>query len=115
MAVDVTRTKDGFNRRLDEIGWALFLIMIGAIWLFPDSVPQDAWLIGAGVIMLGVNAIRYLNGIAVNAFTAALGVVALAAGIAGVSGVKISVFAIILIVVGLGIIARPMIANRTKS
>ena len=39
------------NIRLEEIGWALFLIMIGALWLTPaELIPSHAWLIGAGLI-----------------------------------------------------------------
>jgi len=33
------------SRRLDELAWALFLILIGAIWLMPaGTVPEGAWL-----------------------------------------------------------------------
>ncbi len=47
-----------------ELRRGLFLIIIGALWIFPGgSIPEGTWLITAGVIMLGVNVIRYLNDI----------------------------------------------------
>jgi hypothetical protein len=34
------------GKRLDEIGWALFLLMMGALWLMPaESVPEQTWII----------------------------------------------------------------------
>jgi hypothetical protein len=30
-------------KRLDQIGWGIFLVMIGVIWLVP-GVPQGTWL-----------------------------------------------------------------------
>ena len=45
--------KEALNWRLEAIGWGLFLIIIGALWLIPEQrVPEGAWLIAAGVIML---------------------------------------------------------------
>jgi len=33
--------KEALNKRLESIGWALFLIMAGGIWLIPgDRVPS---------------------------------------------------------------------------
>ena len=96
------------NRRLEDIGWALFLIMIGILWLLPDDqVPQGTWLIGAGLIMLIVNAARYLNGIAMSAFTIVLGLLALAAGFVSFSGGDFPIFPVLLIVLGASIILRP--------
>ena len=44
------------NKRLEAIAWGLFLIMIGALWLLPDeTVPEGTWLLGVGVILLGLN------------------------------------------------------------
>src|SRR3972149_2042115 len=74
--------KAALNKRLESIGWGLFLIMIGGIWLVPDEqVPEGTWLIGAGLIMLGLNLARYLNGIRMSGFTIVLGILALASGL----------------------------------
>lgn len=70
------------NRRIEEVGWALFLLMIGIIWFLPEGqIPPDSWLIGSGLIMLGVNFIRYFGGIKMSGFTVFLGILALVAGL----------------------------------
>jgi hypothetical protein len=70
------------DRRLEGIGWALFLIMIGGIGLVP-SVPPGTWLVGTGLIMLGLNLARYLSGLRMSNFTVVLGVLALLLGVGG--------------------------------
>jgi hypothetical protein len=106
--------KSSLNKRLDEIGWALFLIMIGGLWLLPaGKVPEGTWLVGAGLIMLGVNGVRYSNGIKVSSFTVILGVLALAGGLADFLGVKLPLFPILLILIGASIILKPSIPPKT--
>ncbi len=104
--------KSALNKRLEAIGWGLFLIMMGVIWLVPDEqVPQGTWLIGAGLIMLGVNGVRYLKGIKMSGFTIVLGILALAAGLGGLFGVK-PLIAILLILIGASIILKPRIEKK---
>src|SRR5260370_36970135 len=95
-----------WNERLENIGWGLFLVIIGATWLAPGAqVPLGVWLIGAGLIMLGLNAVRYFGGIKTSSFTIGLGAIALAAGIA--SALSVKVFGVLLILMGASIILRP--------
>lgn len=99
------------KRRLDGIGWALFLIMIGGLWLMPEgTVPEGTWLIGVGLIMLGISAVRSLNGIKVSWFTVVLGVIALASGASGFFGVNLPWFPILLVLVGASIILEQLLA-----
>ena len=105
--------KNALNKRLDDIGWALVLIMIGSIWLMPgEKVPPGTWLIGAGLIMLGINGARYLNRIKMSSFTTVLGALALVAGLGGPFGVKLPFFAILFILIGAGIILKPLIEKK---
>lgn len=100
------QTRD-MSIRLDEIGWSLFLIMIGTLWLLPsESVPKDTWLLGAGIIMLGLNLARRAYGLAVSGFAVFLGVVAFVAGISGVFDLKIPFIAAVFVVVGLSLLFR---------
>jgi len=47
--------KMALDKRLDALGWGLFLIMIGGLWLAPEGwVPEGTWLIGTGIIILGL-------------------------------------------------------------
>lgn len=99
--------KARLNKRLDSIGWALFLIMIGGIALVGDeTVPEGTWSIGVGLIWIGMNLTRYLNGIKVSGFTLVLGIIALLTGIGDLLGANFPVLGIVLILIGASIIFR---------
>ncbi len=105
--------KKELDRRLDAVGWGLFLIMIGGLWLAPEgAVPEGTWLIGVGVIILGLMGIRYLYGMKVNAFWLVLGLIAFAFGVSSVFGLNIPVFPILLIIIGLNIILKPLLKKK---
>ena len=107
-----TQKKD-LDKRLDAVGWGLFLIMTGGLWLAPEgAVPEGTWLIGVGVIILGLMAIRYQYGIKVNAFWLVLGLIALAFGISSMFGLSIPVFPILLIVIGATVILKPLLKKK---
>ncbi len=97
--------------RLDQIGWGIFLIMIGAIWLVP-GVPQGTFLIGTGILLLALNAIRSRLGIVWSGVSVALGVLALSAGLADFTGVKVPLFPICLVIVGAALILKPLLSQR---
>jgi hypothetical protein len=98
-------SKQGLDQKLQAVGWALFFIMLGGLWLVPKgTVPESTWLIGIGLILLGLNAVRYLSGLKMVWFTLVLGVVALLAGVAGIVGVALPIVPIILIIIGVSII-----------
>lgn len=100
--------KQALNKRLEMIGWALFLIMLGGLGLVPnDQVPGGIWLVGAGLIMLGLNAARFANGIAMSGFTIVLGIVALLSGLGDFLHVELPLFPILLILIGAHIILKP--------
>jgi len=107
--------KKALGKRIDAIGWALFFIMIGGLLLTPEgTVPETAWLVGAGLIMLGGNIVRRLNGIKMEGFTVVLGVVALVSGLVGFVGADIPVFPILLIILGVSIILGPLFRKCKK-
>lgn len=97
--------KQELNRRLETVSWGLFLIMLGGLFLVP-AVPPGTWLIGAGVIMLGLNAVRLVAGIRASWFSLILGTIALLAGIGSVLGIDMPVGPILIILIGLAIIVR---------
>jgi Na+-transporting methylmalonyl-CoA/oxaloacetate decarboxylase beta subunit len=91
--------------KYEKIGWGLFLVMLGAIWLFPDSiVPEGTFMFGVGIILLGINFVKYTKGYRVNGFTIFLGVVALVAGLSNLLGHPVDIFPLILILWGVSII-----------
>ena len=102
--------ESAMDKRLDAIGWGLFLMMIGGLWLMPEGwVPEGAWLIGTGLIILGLNAYRYHTGISVSGFWNVVGVIALASGTSDLVGVDLPVFPILLVAIGAGIILKPLL------
>lgn len=105
--------KRALNKRMENASWGLFLVMLGCLWLVPDErVPEDAWLLGAGVILLGLNALRFLNGIRPSGFTMFLGAVGVLLGISGLLGVELPVFPIVIILLGLSLVVGPLLKKR---
>jgi len=99
--------KRQLNKRLETIGWALFLIMVGGIALVPDErVPEGLWSIGVGLILLGLNAARKYYGIKMSTGTIILGFIALVTGVGDMLGVDLPVLEILLIVVGLNMLYK---------
>jgi hypothetical protein len=74
-------------------------------------VPQGTWLIGTGLIMLGLNGVRYFNGIKMHGFTLVLGLLTLLAGLGDLFHLKLPLFAIFVIFIGVSIILKPLLAK----
>ena len=107
MAIETPSARSDIDRRLNDAGWGLLLILTGAVWLLPSAtVPPGTWLFGVAAILIGVNALRYLKGLAMNAFSLVLGIVALAAGIGQAQRTEPPLVAIFLLAIGGSIVAR---------
>jgi hypothetical protein len=110
---DQDQQKMHLNKRLEAIAWGLFLIMIGGLWLLPDqTVPEGTWLFGVGVIMLGLNGVRYLYGIKMSGFTIFLGIVALIIGVGSFLGMDLPIFPILIILWGLSVVLEPFLKKK---
>jgi hypothetical protein len=94
-------------KRIDATTWGLLLLMTGILMLLPrHTVPEGAWLILAGAILLGASAVRYAKKLRVSAFVIALGVLAIAAGGSAIAGVELPLFAAFLVLLGASIMFR---------
>ncbi|HLO27931.1 MAG TPA: hypothetical protein VK249_02275 [Anaerolineales bacterium] len=108
------------NRRLEAIAWGAFFVWWGLTELFP-SLPGGTGAIGIGIILLGLNASRSMNGIPVSGFTTTLGVLALVLGVLDFSrgilhlSFELPVFGILLIALGVIFLARELIGTRSQS
>jgi hypothetical protein len=101
------------NKRLETIGWGLFLVMLGGFALVPYSlVPAGLWSIGVGVIMLGLNVTRYFFQIKMSGFTTFLGVISLLSGVTQLMGLNTLDAPILLIVLGAYLILKPWFEKR---
>ena len=109
-----SRDADGFDKRLDAVGWGLFLIMLGALWLVPkDRLPEGSWLVGTGLILLGLSAARYFRGVPRRGVTVLLGILALLIGLSDMLGAKLPFIPIVLILVGAGILLKPLFVGKS--
>ena len=100
------------GKRLDEIAWALVLVMTGALWLAPKGMfPEGTWLLGVGLIVLGLNAARRLRGLKASGFGIIVGLGALAAGAGRILGQDLPLVPILLIGLGLGLVVRSALAK----
>ena len=116
--------KKSLNSILETVAWGLLLILWGITILF-DSVPAGIGLVGTGLIFLGLNGVRSLNGIPTKGDTTILGILALVWG-----GLELAdqvldlpfelsdwaIFAILLIVLGGILLARSLLRiHRTEA
>lgn len=107
--ISVNEEKAALNKQLETIAWGLFIIMLGGFAFVPkESVPKGAWSIGLGVIMLGLNAMRYFKGIRMSGFTTVLGLVSLVGGLLEIFGSYNLDGAILLIILGVYLLFKPL-------
>ena len=111
IVIDPAKAK--LNKYLEAIGWGCFLIMLGGFLLVPHTViARGFWSIGVGVIMLGLNGARCLNGLKMSGFTTLLGIVSLIGGIAQLAGLEAIEGAFLLIILGLFLLVKPWFDRR---
>lgn len=106
------------NRNLEAIAWGTLFIWWGITELV-SALPDGTGAIGVGLILLGLNAVRSLNGIPTSGFSTTLGILALVWGGLELAGSVLSlpfelpVFAILLITLGLLLLGREILRSRT--
>ena len=107
------------NRNLETMAWGALLVWWGITELFP-SLPHGTGAIGIGLILLGLNVARSSNGVPTSGFTTTLGILALVlGGLELASAVlrlpfELPVFAILLIVLGVTMLARELASKRNE-
>ena len=105
--------KAALNKRLETIGWGLFLVMLGGFTLVPEEIlSKGFWSIGVGLIMLGLNVARYFNGIKMSGFTTVLGIIALLSGTAQLLGMEMLEGALFFIILGAYLLLKPYFDKR---
>lgn len=73
------------NDRYETVTWGALFILIGILSLIP-GIPPGVGTLGIGIILLGLNGVRYINKIPTNRFTLTFGLVALILGTAVLTG-----------------------------
>ncbi len=106
-------SKTVLNKRLETAAWGLFLIMLGGFMYVPETtLKKGVWSIGVGLIMLGLNAVRYYYKIRMSGFTTVLGIVSVIAGVLQVLGIMAFEGAFLLIILGAYLILKPWFDRR---
>lgn len=105
--------KAALNKRLETIAWGFFLVLLGGFMFVPDEIIKGGWWsIGVGLIMLGLNAARYFNGLRMSGFTTFLGVISVIGGVLDLIGIEGINGAVLLIVLGGYLIVKPYFEKR---
>jgi hypothetical protein len=101
------------NKRLETIAWGCFLILLGGFMFVPEQFIEGGWWsIGVGLVMLGLNAARYFNGLKMSGFTTFLGVASVISGALEVAGLYDLDGAMLLIVLGAYLLIKPYLEKR---
>ena len=107
------------NSRFETTAWGAVFMWWGITELF-QSLPHGVGAIGLGLILLGLNAVRSMNGIPASGFTTTLGILALVLGGLELAASVLSlpfqlpIFAILLIVLGVIFLARDLPGLRAQ-
>jgi hypothetical protein len=96
------------DNRLQTAAWGIMIILFGGLGLVPGDQTRF-FVLGIGVILLGLNFLRYVNQIPMNGFSTLVGAVSLLlGGIATIrpmlgwkSHLELPFFPILLIIFGL--------------
>jgi hypothetical protein len=97
----------GLGRRLDEIAWACILVLTGGLWLVPETwAPEGTWLAGFGLVLIGLEAMRFLLRHEARGFGLVIGAVASAAGIGRMLGYEFRIVPVLLIALGTVMVLR---------
>jgi hypothetical protein len=105
--------KVALNKRLENIGWGLFLIMWGGSALVSSkTISEGWWSIGVGLIMLGLNLARFHYRIKMSGFTTFLGIIAIISGVLQLMGLNDLGGAIFLIILGSYLLVKPWFDER---
>ncbi len=98
------------NPGFETIAWGGFFLVWATTEVF-KFLPDGTGAVGIGLILLGLNAARYFNGIPISGFTTILGILALIGGILELAEASLGlpfelpVFAILLTLLGVILLA----------
>ena len=67
------------DNHLQTAAWGIILMLLGGLSLLPGD-QTSIFILGIGIILLGLNLLRYAKGIPTNSFSIAFGTVAFTLG-----------------------------------
>jgi hypothetical protein len=96
-------------RTLTTVAWGIFFILVGGAWIYGETYHIDMGTVialGIGLILIGLNLARSSIGAKMSRFSLGIGILALLIGLARYFGLKLDVFPLIIILIGLFVIAE---------
>ncbi len=90
--------KSEMNEKLGAVGWGLFFIWIGIVWLL--KIESGITLLGIGAIILGMQWVRNSLHLKLEGSWVVIGVIFMLSGIWGLFTVKLPLAPIVIIGVG---------------
>lgn len=91
----------------DRVGWGLVALLVGVVALASDPIGYAA-VAGVGLAMLGLSLVQLRASHELDVLTSVLGATAVAAGLGALVGVRVDVFALFFIILGLVLIGLPV-------
>lgn len=116
----LSNEKQSQKRDFGTIAWGAFFIWWGITELFP-SLPAGTGALGIGLILLGLNAARHYSGVPASRFSITIGILAVIWGGLELAGIflnlpfEIPVFAVLLIVLGVMVLAPALSKTRNET
>ena len=107
------------NETLEAVAWGTLLVWWGVTELF-NFLPNGTGAMGIGLILLGVNAARLLNGLPIRVWSTMLGILALVWGIVDLVAsllhppFDMPTFAILLIALGVMLVGRELLRDKKE-
>ncbi len=110
---DMNRVQS-LDSQLESVAWGALFVWWGITAAF-SFLPDGTGLVGTGLILTGLNAVRWLNGIPTHGFSTLLGIVLIVWGELeleqSILPFDVPVLAITLIVVGATVMARAVVRH----
>ncbi len=97
------------NKVFDAIAWGTFIVLLGAGWITSSIYQIDTGVyiaLGAGLILLSLNAARYAAKINVSKFSLFIGLLVLALSASGMLGYALPFIPTLIVLIGLFIVAQ---------
>jgi len=97
------------NKVFDAIAWGAFIVLLGAGWLTSSYYQIDTGVyiaLGAGLILIALNAARRVTGITVSKFSLFIGLLVLALSGSGMLGYALPFIPTLIVLIGLFIVAE---------
>ena len=117
---DKMNDKMSINKHYLTITWGLLFLWPGILMIIPGN-QGPLFLLGVGVILLGINLLRIMRGIPINAFSTTLGGLVSGLGLVAIFRVELNIPAfhlqlipVVLIVIGLYLIIPSNKNNEQK-